>query len=157
MSDSYYQRVAFYQYSVSANGVDLSSIPFVGLWVGLSGECTVAKRLNGSGCHLWWWVGSVEGMGVLNMDGYRRRGRAYFRLNLGRPIVTKGTLMRSCARATRSSQNYFEEGLVLCVRMVEHASYFLLFFVTLYLQFSWTKCFHEIIFWRLNVDGIWKS
>jgi len=39
----------------------------------LSGKCIVAKRLNGSGCHLRWWVGSVEKwvywMGVVIVEG----------------------------------------------------------------------------------------
>jgi len=30
------------------------------LCVRLSGKCTAAKLLNGSGCHLGWWVGLVE-------------------------------------------------------------------------------------------------
>jgi len=55
--------------SVNANGVDRSPSPSVGLcmclWVGLSvgwsGKCTVAKRLIGSGCRLGWWMGLVEG------------------------------------------------------------------------------------------------
>jgi len=54
--------------SVSANGVDLSSIPSVGrsvclcacLSVCLSGNCTAAKQPNGSRCRLGWWVESVE-------------------------------------------------------------------------------------------------
>jgi len=41
--------------SVSAHGVDLSSIPSVGLSVSLSvRKCTMAKQLNGSGCRLGW-------------------------------------------------------------------------------------------------------
>jgi len=34
--------------------------------------------------------GVGRGMGVLDGDGYRRRGRAALGLNLGRPIVTIG-------------------------------------------------------------------
>jgi len=44
--------------------VDLSfrlSYMSVGLSVSLSGKCTVAKWLIGSGCRLGWWVGLVEG------------------------------------------------------------------------------------------------
>jgi len=52
--------------SISARVTDLSPSPSVGLCVGLSvgqsvRKYTVAKRLNGSGCHLGWLVGSVEG------------------------------------------------------------------------------------------------
>jgi len=47
------------QYSVSALGTYLSLIPSVGLYV--SGKCTMAKRLTGSGCRSGWWVGSAEG------------------------------------------------------------------------------------------------
>ena len=64
--------------SVSVILTELSSIPSVGLCVSVSvcrsPKCTVAKRLNGSGCHLGWWVGSVEDgcirmMGLLNVEG----------------------------------------------------------------------------------------
>jgi len=53
--------------SVGTYLTDLSPSPSVGLCVGRSvglsvcGMCTLAKRLIGSGCHLVWWVGSVEG------------------------------------------------------------------------------------------------
>jgi len=44
--------------SVSAHGIELSSIPSIGLCVGLSvslsRKCTVAKRLIGSGWRLGW-------------------------------------------------------------------------------------------------------
>ena len=64
-------------------GTDLSSIPSVSLsvcWsvgrsVCLSRKCTVAKRLTGSGCHLGWWVGSVEG---IRWGGDSQRGRGNF-------------------------------------------------------------------------------
>jgi len=36
------------------------------------------------------------GMGVLNFGGDRRRGRAVLGVNLGRPIVTMGTLLHRC-------------------------------------------------------------
>ena len=41
--------------------------------------------------------GVGQGMGVLDGDGDRRRGRSRFWVNLGRPIVTNGPLLRSCA------------------------------------------------------------
>ena len=45
-----------------------------------------------------------RGMGVLDGDGdgNRRREGAFLLMSLGRPIM--GTLLRSCARATRCSQ-----------------------------------------------------
>ena len=43
-------------------------------------------------------------MGVLDFGGDRRREGAVLGVNLGRPIVTNGDLLRSCARVTRSSQ-----------------------------------------------------
>jgi len=47
--------------------------------------------------------GVGRGMGVLEGGGDRRRKGAVFGVNLELPIVTP-TLLRSCARATRSSQ-----------------------------------------------------
>jgi len=48
--------------------------------------------------------GVGRGMDVLARDGNRRREGADLGVNLGRPIVTNGTLLHSCARATHSSQ-----------------------------------------------------
>ena len=73
--------------SVSANGVELSPIPSVGLSVCLSRKCTVAKWLIGSGCRLDGEWGRSR-MGVLDRDGNSRRGRGLLVVNLGRPIVT---------------------------------------------------------------------
>jgi len=43
-------------------------------------------------------VGSIDqGMGVLGGGGERRKGRGSFGVNLGRPIVTNGDLVHSCA------------------------------------------------------------
>jgi len=61
----------------------------VGQSVCLSGKCTVAKRLNGSGCCLGWWVGSVEGW-VYYMGWLSSKGRGSVGVNLGRPLVTNG-------------------------------------------------------------------
>ena len=43
-------------------------------------------------------------MGVLDRAGDRQRGRAVLRVNLRRPIVSNGDLLRNCVGATRSSQ-----------------------------------------------------
>ena len=67
----------------------VSLIPSVSLSVCLSGKCTVAKWLTGSGYRL---EGGVFGrrMSVLDGDGDRRRGRAVLGVNLGHPIVSNG-------------------------------------------------------------------
>jgi len=53
--------------SVSAHVTYLSPSLSVCVCVCLSGKCTVAKRLIGSGCRLWWWRGRTT-------DGCIRRG-----------------------------------------------------------------------------------
>ena len=55
--------------------------------------------------------GVGRGIDVLDGDGYRRKGRGSFGANVGRPVVTIGTLLHSCARATRSSQITLGEDL----------------------------------------------
>jgi len=47
--------------SVRGIPTDVSPRPSVCLCVCQSGKCTVAKRLNGSGCLMGWSVGSVKG------------------------------------------------------------------------------------------------
>jgi len=61
----------------------------------------VAKRLIGSGCRL-----DGRGMGVLDGNGDRRKGRGSFGVNLGRSIVTNGDF------ATRLFPNYFGQELI---------------------------------------------
>ena len=74
--------------SISANDVDLLPILSVGLSVGqsvglsLSGKCTMAKWLIGSGCSLGGLVMSVEGW-VYRWVNDHRRGRDNFRSEFG--------------------------------------------------------------------------
>jgi len=71
----------------------------------------VAKWLTGSGCHL----GSVgRRMGVLDGAGYRRK--TVLGLNLGRPIVTNGTLLRCCAEVCEPIELSFGMGPSIDVR-----------------------------------------
>ena len=61
-------KLFYIYFSMSLSGIakvcgiltDLSPRPSV-VCVCRSGKCTVAKWLNGPGCCLGWWVGSVEG------------------------------------------------------------------------------------------------
>jgi len=62
----------------------------------------VAKRLRGS---VWDGEWGRSRDGCISWGGNRRRGRGSLGMILGRPIVTNGTLLHSCARVTRSSQN----------------------------------------------------
>jgi len=77
----------------------------------LSGKYIVAKWLIGSGYHLGGeWDRSRDG--CIRWGGDRRREGAVFGVNLRRTVVTNGTLLRSCVRATRSSQITLGEDLL---------------------------------------------
>ena len=69
----------FYQASACAcaNGVDLSLSPSVGLCVCLSGNCTVAKWLIGSGCR---WDGECGRLrdGCIRWGGKRQKRKCSF-------------------------------------------------------------------------------
>jgi len=77
--------------SVSANDIDLSPIPSVGLSVVLSvsGKCTVAKRLIGSDA-VWGGEWGRSRDGCLRCGDDRQREGAVLGVNFGCPIVTNG-------------------------------------------------------------------
>ena len=72
-------------------------MPSVGLSVGLSGKCIVAKRLIGSGDD---WGRSRDV--CIRWGGDRRMGRGSFGMDVGRPNVTNAYLFAYLySRATR--------------------------------------------------------
>jgi len=79
-----------YRVNVRAYVTDVSPSSTIGLCVGLSvgrsGKCIVAKRLCGSGCHLGWWLGSVDGW-VYYIGWLSWKGKGSFGDDLGHPTV----------------------------------------------------------------------
>ena len=53
--------------------------------------------------------GIRRGMGALDRGGGRRRGRANFGVNLGRPIVTNGDSIAQLCESDALFPNYYEE------------------------------------------------
>jgi len=105
--------------SISINGVHLWPSPSVGLCVYLPVALSIRKVYCGKMVD---WIrmpfgmmsGVSRGMDVLDKGGDRRRGRTVLGVvNFRRRIVTNGTLLHSCARATRSSQMTGEDSLLL--------------------------------------------
>ena len=66
----------------------------------------MAKRLSGSPDAVWDGEWGRSRDGCIRWDGYRKRERGSFGVNLGRPIVTSGDF------ATRLFQNYFGQYLL---------------------------------------------
>ena len=90
--------------SVSADGVDLSPSPSVGRSVCLCPESVLWQNgwLDPDAAWDGEWGRSRDG--CIRLGWWSSKGRGSFGINLGRPIVTNGNLLPSCARATRSSQ-----------------------------------------------------
>ena len=75
--------------SVSANGVELSPSPSVGLCVCLSVRKVYCdKTVDWNQVPFGMVSGVCRGMGVLDGHSDSRRGGGWFGVNLGRPIVT---------------------------------------------------------------------